>query len=531
MTMLRSVCKLLLMACAALPPAVSRADSASLLAKAQAADPVRYAFVVAKNTEIRSTSDNRAFTMWWQPSSTAPPKGVIVPLHGHDGYATDGIYLWQPYAEKYGYAILSLQWWFGGGEATTDYYTPAEIYPILSSLLSQKSVKPGTVFFNGYSRGSANSYAVAALDAASTGQRYFGLVMSNAGGVMTGYPPNQQIDAGVYGAQPFAGVKWAMYCGQLDPDPDTNGCPAMTAAKSWVTKYGASVVLFIDDPTGGHGGFMLNSVNVESAFATFGSLLAMLAQAPSCTLSASPSSVALGASTTLVASCSPGATAYAWTGGTCTGTSGATCAVAPSSTTAYSVMGSSSGGWGAAASATITVADVTAPTVPAGLKGSAVDSTQINLSWTASTDNVGVNAYRVYRNGVLVGSPLLTSYTDSKLFASTGYAYSVSACDAAGNCSSPSAAVNVATSPLSNVLTSAESDCLFNWGEDSYPSFFSPRRPASLTSAPYYYRRYPGSNTYLGVSSIDNRLYYVNAQGVMADLGPAATWSAQAKCR
>ena len=50
----------------------------------------------------------------------------------------------------------------------------------------------------------------------------------------------------------------------------------------------------------------------------------------------------------------------------------------------------------------------TAPTVP-GLSGQAISSSQINLSWTASTDNVGVTGYRIYRDGVLID----TSATNS----------------------------------------------------------------------------------------------------------------------
>jgi hypothetical protein len=60
-----------------------------------------------------------------------------------------------------------------------------------------------------------------------------------------------------------------MYCGEKDPEPNRDGCPAMTAAKSWVTQYGASVKLLIDDPVGDHTGFMTNSANVNAALAQF----------------------------------------------------------------------------------------------------------------------------------------------------------------------------------------------------------------------------------------------------------------------
>src|SRR5207248_998539 len=42
--------------------------------------------------------------------------------------------------------------------------------------------------------------------------------------------------------------------------------------------------------------------------------------------------------------------------------------------------------------------DTTPPSVPTGLRATAVSSSQINLSWPASSDNVGVSGYRVFRN-------------------------------------------------------------------------------------------------------------------------------------
>ena len=85
------------------------------------------------------------------------------------------------------------------------------------------------------------------------------------------------------------------------------------------------------------------------------------------------------------------------------------------------------------------------PTVPAGLAATPASETQINLSWTASTDNVGVTGYKVYRNSVLVGSPTTTNYSNTGLTASTTYSYTVAACDAAGNCSAQSSAVSATT--------------------------------------------------------------------------------------
>src|SRR5215471_20941999 len=47
--------------------------------------------------------------------------------------------------------------------------------------------------------------------------------------------------------------------------------------------------------------------------------------------------------------------------------------------------------------------DTTLPTAPTNLKASVISSSQINLTWTASTDNVGVTNYKVFRNGVQAG--------------------------------------------------------------------------------------------------------------------------------
>lgn len=77
--------------------------------------------------------------------------------------------------------------------------------------------------------------------------------------------------------------------------------------------------------------------------------------------------------------------------------------------------------------------ETTPPSTPTGLTAVAVSTNQIELSWTASTDNFGVSGYRIYRNGVCVGSSSTTHYVDSGLSPNTQYTYRVSAFDEAGN--------------------------------------------------------------------------------------------------
>ena len=90
-------------------------------------------------------------------------------------------------------------------------------------------------------------------------------------------------------------------------------------------------------------------------------------------------------------------------------------------------------------------ADTTPPTVPTGLAATAVSSTQINLSWTASTDNVGVTGYQMFRDGVQIATVATTTYTDSGRTPSTTYQYTVRATDAASNLSALTAAVPATT--------------------------------------------------------------------------------------
>src|SRR6266853_1781233 len=83
--------------------------------------------------------------------------------------------------------------------------------------------------------------------------------------------------------------------------------------------------------------------------------------------------------------------------------------------------------------------DTTPPSLPTDLTAAAAGSTGANLSWNASTDNVGVTGYIVRRNGVLVAAPATTTYADTGLSAATTYSYAVAARDAAGNLSPNSA--------------------------------------------------------------------------------------------
>ena len=72
-------------------------------------------------------------------------------------------------------------------------------------------------------------------------------------------------------------------------------------------------------------------------------------------------------------------------------------------------------------------------------------------------------------------------------------------------------------------------ECLLNWAERNYTGLFAPAGATTQFSAPYDYRYYAGTNTYLGISRSDNHVYYQDSTG-LHDAGPLSDWLPQASC-
>lgn len=108
-----------------------------------------------------------------------------------------------------------------------------------------------------------------------------------------------------------------------------------------------------------------------------------------------------------------------------------------------------------AATVTLQAADTAAPSAPAGLTASAKTATTVTLSWSASTDNVGVTGYDVYKGTTLAATVNGTTLTAkvSGLTPSTAYTFTVKAKDAAGNTSAASNEVAVTTEAPSSDTT------------------------------------------------------------------------------
>src|SRR5262249_41437143 len=103
------------------------------------------------------------------------------------------------------------------------------------------------------------------------------------------------------------------------------------------------------------------------------------------------------------------------------------------------------------------VPETQAPSVPGNLAATALGVSQVKLSWTASTDNVGVAKYEVERQDrgsasfVHIGTTIGTSYTDAGLVTGRSYSYRILVRDAKGRLKEYSGVASVTTaSPTIN---------------------------------------------------------------------------------
>ena len=213
--------------------------------------------------EIRSADGSLAHFAW-KPAGKV--ERWIVSLHGTGGSAKKDLEIWQkslggrtegPHSR--GVGVLAIQWWRGQGDA---YLPPFEIYREIDFAASKLEIKPGSALLHGFSRGSANLYAVAAIDN-GRGRKLFSLYVASSGGVALDYPPTRAILEGRFGPRPLAGTRWVTACGERDPNPDRDGCPGMRRTGQWLKEQGAILLDAIEDPQSGHGALQLNPRNTE----------------------------------------------------------------------------------------------------------------------------------------------------------------------------------------------------------------------------------------------------------------------------
>jgi hypothetical protein len=137
--------------------------------------------------------------------------------------------------------------------------------------------------------------------------------------------------------------------------------------------------------------------------------------------------------------------------------------------------------------------DTNPPSVPTNLAAIAISSSQINLSWTVSTDDTAVTGYRIYRNSTQIGTAAGNNYNDSNnLSASTAYSYTVSAVDGAGNESAQSLAVSATTQTTPPPAGSNRVD-LLNSSGSVLNTFTTIQKCAGIVAAGQTCLVYPGT--------------------------------------
>ncbi len=242
------------------------------LSKEKRGPRVKYA--LDNGAQVGLTSDGKSFYVAWFPEGTnlkdLPP--VLVTISGHEGWAFEDFHVWHEYLKRRGYGFISVQWWLGSGDKTSDYLTPRELYRAFDEVLKSWNVKPGRALLHGFSRGSANIYPVAALDRYSK-NNYFALFIANAGKPNSNYPPVGEVEKGAFGEKPLEGTKWVTFAGGKDANWARDGVQGMREAGDWIRKYGGEVVLAIEDPETSHSGFHKNPKNAEAALDIFDKLV------------------------------------------------------------------------------------------------------------------------------------------------------------------------------------------------------------------------------------------------------------------
>lgn len=233
--------------------------AAELFKKAQTGKS--YATAATLDPEYLPTSDGQSFLTVWRATGANAPKRWIVSIHGREGFATDDLAIWSLHLKGRDVGLVTVQWWIGDDNTRESYYTPEQVYREIDRALEQLGVTPGTVLFHGFSRGSANSYAIAAIDH-GRGKKYFALNVASSGSVALNYPPTRAITNGDYGDHPLRGTRWVTCAGAHDKEVE-GGIDAMRRTVAWLKEQGATVEMSIEDPNLGHGALVMNPKNAQ----------------------------------------------------------------------------------------------------------------------------------------------------------------------------------------------------------------------------------------------------------------------------
>ena len=213
-----------------------------------------------------------AFFILWVPEGyeQMDTRRVMVVAHGHTGSSYFQMAQELPFARKYGYAVVSIQWWTGEGEEMH----PAEhVFTFMDTALRYMAYKYDAQLdksaYRGWSQGSEISFQLAYLDRVN-GTDYLRLLIAHDGGMKTdpsemsvGKVFTTDLYNGVYGEDAFAGKHFYLYAG------DEKQAENMRNTVEVITSHGGIVERYVEDIGAGHGGFFEHPQYHEDALEIF----------------------------------------------------------------------------------------------------------------------------------------------------------------------------------------------------------------------------------------------------------------------
>ena len=214
-----------------------------------------------------TSADTKTYFVYGAPAgqNNKTPKRIIISLPGHGTTADDGYNAWKNHLSTLNggtYALAEFNWWRGTGEKKEDYYDPPNIVAQVRAFLDQQGyTSSDIVVLHGFSRGSANTYAVVAQDKLKKGS-VFDAVISNAGKYQSDFPLSTPELSSAKITELFRKMPWVLVCGGLDDNPERDGCPGMEETKRFLELHEADVLGLLTDANAGHGAFHMSSLGL-----------------------------------------------------------------------------------------------------------------------------------------------------------------------------------------------------------------------------------------------------------------------------
>ena len=178
----------------------------------------------------------------------------------------------------------------------------------------------------------------------------------------------------------------------------------------------------------------------------------------------------------------------------------------------------------------VVIPDTTPPSIPGNVSLSSSSNTEVSIQWTPSTDNVGVTAYDVARDGVGIGLSQTTAFIDRTITAGSTYLYTVNAMDAQGNASAWSTPLEVSVALQDTTPPSVPKNLTLNSASDTKVAFSWTASTDNVGVSNYEVARDGlvmglSQTTYFIDSTITPGTIYLYTVKAVDTMGNASAWS------